>query len=772
VPAQAWGIYCILSPVTNSLISSYLIDGGKKYARENLTMTLKWLEQRLETFIPALAPLGLAQEPEIAALCAAEIAAWKSRPTMKAERSWRNPMLQTRRALEQIPLTQDNSWHNPKYNRQEHIALKYMDFLPSEWTAMNASTSVQLENRLSNSKFITDPDAIVAASDALLKSKYWADIAAGLVVNTGRRHTELMKTAEFEPMTPYSLRFSGQLKSIGQASFEIPTFSRADKVLSALQELRTIIDCAQMTKTEVNQKFSGKLIQTVDSHFAGLVPQREGKDNLYTHLFRAVYARLAVWYYCPPHVADILFMAQIQGHFHFLNADSEEYRLNFASTAHYYDYQIASSLIAAHGGQRQGIWLGKPGVEVLQVLQPAATEAKASVAPQVPLLQPAPSVAKAPAALDPVIQSAEAGAEVPAGLDPVIQIATAQTLAPALLDPVLQSTSPPAVISQPSDTLAASQMYALCELLQVPPNQLVALVQQLHTLAESALSVSYLLQVPADGLTAKVQELHTLADSAISASQLLHVPRAELVPQVQELLAANQWATCARALSQLLQTTTPEATLSAAQSLVAAAQAPLTTASLEPPAPHPALDKLLALTDSLSELLGGASTLDETRLRLHALLQGTAPATTPQLQMAPAVPTGTTPAAKPSPAKSTTTPTAKTTTQPPSTTAAQKNPRKTPGSAEERIDHAVQAVMHHNDYVATEKSHKWALTASAVGRLSGSNRPAIDRYFEAHHLAISDHNAKHELSEGHNIPKGRRGEKIEHLIQVGVLARV
>jgi len=41
---------------------------------------------------------------------------------------------------------------------------------------------------------------------------------------------------------------------------------------------------------------------------------RAGDDDLYMHLFRAVYATLAVYYYCPPRVNGILFKAEIQGH--------------------------------------------------------------------------------------------------------------------------------------------------------------------------------------------------------------------------------------------------------------------------------------------------------------------------------------------------------------------------------------------------------------------------------------------------------------------------
>ena len=58
----------------------------------------------------------------------------------------------------------------------------------------------------------------------------------------------------------------------------------------------------------------------------------------------------------------------------------------------------------------------------------------------------------------------------------------------------------------------------------------------------------------------------------------------------------------------------------------------------------------------------------------------------------------------------------------------------------------------------SEKDQKWALTASAVAKLCGCNRPAINRYFEEHRLAIADHNAKHQLTASHNISKGRKGK--------------
>jgi hypothetical protein len=48
-------------------------------------------------------------------------------------------------------------------------------------------------------------------------------------------------------------------------------------------------------------------------HFADLVLRHGGMD-LYMHLFRAVYATIAVYFYCPQQINATLFKAEIQGH--------------------------------------------------------------------------------------------------------------------------------------------------------------------------------------------------------------------------------------------------------------------------------------------------------------------------------------------------------------------------------------------------------------------------------------------------------------------------
>ena len=176
----------------------------------------------------------------------------------------------------------------------------------------------RVEDRLQNTRFLTNPDAIVSRAETLLSSKTstWADLAVGLGVVIGRRLSELLglKT-KLEPKTDFSLLFTGQLKHQGElAAFEIPTLCPASTVLDAWKRLKFMLGSEQLDPQSINRRFSRQCKEAANRHFADLVPPRMGDDDLYMHLFRAIYATLAVHYYCPPRVNGILFKAEIQGH--------------------------------------------------------------------------------------------------------------------------------------------------------------------------------------------------------------------------------------------------------------------------------------------------------------------------------------------------------------------------------------------------------------------------------------------------------------------------
>ena len=73
-----------------------------------------------------------------------------------------------------------------------------------------------------------------------------------------------------------------------------------------------------------------------------------------------------------------------------------------------------------------------------------------------------------------------------------------------------------------------------------------------------------------------------------------------------------------------------------------------------------------------------------------------------------------------------------------------------PGSAEEKIKRAVQAIMNFNDYSAVSNDERWAIVIRSVQALSGCNYPAVKNFMDTYSVMIADHNAKYGLTQYHN----------------------
>jgi hypothetical protein len=241
----------------------------------------QWLAERLQEVLPQLEVLGAAQEGEIQRICAEEIAAWRARPTMKSLRSLNTPMIDTRNAIRMLPVTETNSWVNPRTHEREHVALRFMNFSDEEWAAMKALTEEGRQQRLEGQQLLDHPEAIVERAATLLVSPRWEDIAVGLAVTTGRRLTELLKTATFHPMRPWTVHFSGQLKQKAErlAPYEIPTLVEASLVLEAWQQLRLLLDCTAMDNGEVERRYGPTVRATTQRQLADLIPTRARKEE-------------------------------------------------------------------------------------------------------------------------------------------------------------------------------------------------------------------------------------------------------------------------------------------------------------------------------------------------------------------------------------------------------------------------------------------------------------------------------------------------------------
>lgn len=332
-------------------------------------MAKVWLQDRWDLLIPALSNLLVDQEDEIARICQEEIAYWKSRPQMKSASSLKKPMSDTRNMLrERLEIRENNTWVNPRTGKPEHLALKYLNYSEAEWAEMNAPSEEKFQQRLEDRKFIDRPDLVVAKAIELLKTNRWADIAAGLAVATGRRLSEVLAEGDFHPKTAYTVVFGGQLKRQDKIlePYEIPTLCEASLVLSAIQRLRSQVDCSKIAIDQISVKFGPAVVESAQRAFDSLVPARSGAD-LYTHLCRSVYGQIACHYYARPETLNLKYISTIYGHYWVAKATGK-LQQNYASTLHYMDYAIGDG--AGNIDGRQGIKLSDPGVVVLEVFQP------------------------------------------------------------------------------------------------------------------------------------------------------------------------------------------------------------------------------------------------------------------------------------------------------------------------------------------------------------------------------------------------------------------
>ncbi len=315
-------------------------------------MAKVWLEERLEVLIPALALLGKDQETEIERLCLEELDAWRARGLQ--EGSLRPVVTAARGAIKKrIKLTPNNRFLNEQKGEYQHIALKYLNL---DWETLNAVDDDKFQASLEHQQLIENPRAIVARAESLLHSSRSDELIVALALVSGRRLTEVLKTGRFFPKTANTLIFDGQLKrrDLDVKPFEIPVLVDAELVIQAWRRLRGLEDCTKLENEAVTQKYSRIAGETASRCFAGLIPQKSERENLYTHAFRAVYAQIAVCWFCPKYVDDLVFANSILGHF---GATDKKKQRDYLATMHYQQYYIDDV---------KGVRLSEPGIVTIE----------------------------------------------------------------------------------------------------------------------------------------------------------------------------------------------------------------------------------------------------------------------------------------------------------------------------------------------------------------------------------------------------------------------
>ena len=85
------------------------------------------------------------------------------------------------------------------------------------------------------------------------------------------------------------------------------------------------------------------------------------------------------------------------------------------------------------------------------------------------------------------------------------------------------------------------------------------------------------------------------------------------------------------------------------------------------------------------------------------------------------------------------------------------------GSAEIRVERALNAIFTHNDS-QSDKKKMWFISPSSLQKVSKSNMNTVKDFHTSKKSEIESHNAKHSLNESTN--RGRKGESIDTDIKV------
>ncbi|NJL03065.1 MAG: hypothetical protein HC910_21780 [Spirulinaceae cyanobacterium SM2_1_0] len=173
-------------------------------------------------------------------------------------------------------------------------------------------------------KLLRATEAIQQAEELIADRNYWSKVAVGLMMLTGRRSAEILKSATFQVTGPNSLHFAGQLKTRGskdaRLAFEIPCLCDAFDAFDALQWLREHKpEFLEMPNTRVHQLTKTALGDAARAYFDNPNQGREFVPGATPHKLRAAYGAVCWERYRASEPAENrksvnAYLAEILGH--------------------------------------------------------------------------------------------------------------------------------------------------------------------------------------------------------------------------------------------------------------------------------------------------------------------------------------------------------------------------------------------------------------------------------------------------------------------------
>ncbi|MBP5977198.1 hypothetical protein HW132_31870 [Brasilonema sp. CT11] len=215
----------------------------------------------------------------------------------------------------------------------QHLALLYMKYEFVHNQPNTEAKQAKKDEQRRNLESINCVDEYQAKIDVLLQSTDHKELVAGLIAATGRRPSEIYKTAEFKQVGQFEVMFTGQLKTRGEVREGYPTYTLVEsaKVIDALARLRRMPEIKaikNLTLAEIDSGKNNKMNAAIKEHFTPLINPPHGEAELSAKNLRASYAAIAIYLFCPWTTSTNLFIKERLGH------------TSDATATAYEDYQI------------------------------------------------------------------------------------------------------------------------------------------------------------------------------------------------------------------------------------------------------------------------------------------------------------------------------------------------------------------------------------------------------------------------------------------------
>ena len=213
---------------------------------------------------------------------------------------------------------------------RQHIALKWMNYSSEFHQQRQAPTQAKAKAQRRQRVAFEPQPVIDAAVVALSSSSTW-EVAAAIILLTGRRPTEILKSGDFAQVGAYQFEFSGQLKQRNKTTaFEIYCLERSHLLIDAFTRFRRIASVRELQEAEntaVDSRLNATVNRAVRTVFSeDILPAPLGESQLSAKNLRAAYVNIAYHLFGNPETSIGSFAEDFLGH------------QNAGSAASYEDY--------------------------------------------------------------------------------------------------------------------------------------------------------------------------------------------------------------------------------------------------------------------------------------------------------------------------------------------------------------------------------------------------------------------------------------------------